>query len=195
MKKLIFAVLTVFSCSVIAQDKKVEPDTNRIFWEKGMQIEWKDFQGKANTDAKVAALSSIGLPYRFTTDGEGSMEVFVEVCFIKDESWSIDELENNLLLKHERLHFDIAELHRRKIIKEIMNTKFNKKNYREKLDEIIEKYWIEAYRDVQDLYDKETNFSRVVKSQIKWNEKITKALKAHSEYTDSKISVNLIHFD
>ena len=193
MKKLILHLFLLFTCAAIAQDNKT--DTNRIFWNEEVKIDWSDFMGEAQEDAKVAALSSIGLPYRYLTDGEGTMEVFVEVCFIKDESWSIDDQENDLLLKHEKLHFDIAELHRRKIIKAVKEAEFDKSNYKQKLDEIIEKYWVEAYRKVQDQYDKDTNFSRVVKAQIEWNEKIGKELEALSEFTMTRLEVNLIHFD
>jgi len=193
MRTLLFIALIISTLRGIAQDDSSA--TNRIYWSEWYQLEWSDFEGAPIVREKVAALSSIGLPYSYSTDGEGSMTIQINVCFIKDESWSKEEKENNVLLQHEQLHFDIAELHRRKIVKRLMEAEFTKSNYSELLDQIVEQVWSNAYRSVQDKYDEETNFSRIFKEQINWNKFITQELRNYEDYSFTEIEVSLINFD
>tara|TARA_B110000046_G_scaffold112201_1_gene119341 strand:+ start:34517 stop:34810 length:294 start_codon:yes stop_codon:yes gene_type:complete len=81
-----------------------------------------------------------------------------------------------VLLGHEQLHFDIAEIHRRIIVKAILNTKFSAQNYESELKELVTKIWDEDYREMQDLYDAETNFSRLFQAQIDWNKLVASKL-------------------
>jgi hypothetical protein len=203
--KYLCLFLAFFSCASFlkSQDmtesieqEQVVDESDKIYWNDWYKLEWSDFLGEPPTqDQQIAALSSIGLPYSFQSDGEGVLIVQLNVCFIKSESWSIKDQQNQILLLHEQLHFDIAELHRRKIVKEIMETEFTKKNYEEKLRSIVEKHWIEGYRRIQDLYDKETNYSRYFKGQINWNKAIEKQLKVLEDYTFTELEVSLINFD
>ena len=192
-KELLCLLLFLFAFAGVAQETKTE--TNQIIWSDSCRLKWSDFEAKTVSDTKIAALSSIGLPYKFVTDGEGVMSISINTCFIKDESWSKKEEQNKVLLQHEQLHFDIAELHRRMVVKELMKTEFTKKNYEEKLDEIIERYWSESYRQMQDKYDKETNFSRVFQAQINWNQFVSQQLRNLEEFSFTEIEVSLINFD
>ena len=196
MNKLYLILAIVFVCSlgaIQAQDKTV--DLDRIYWNDWYRLEWSDFTGVPNEGATVAALSSIGLPYKYSTDGEGELKLSIDVCFLKKESWSKSELRNNLLLQHEQIHFDIAELHRRKIVKAFLETSFTKKNYKEKLNQIIDKIWKEEYKIMQDQYDKESGFSKVIKEQIRWNKFIDQELKNYKDYAFNELELSLINFD
>lgn len=194
MRKWLFCILMLsFVFAGIAQEAK--KSTNRIIWNDWYRLEWTDFEGQAEEGSKIAALSSIGLPYTYVTDGEGMMTISINVCFFKDESWSKEEAHNKVLLQHEQLHFDIAELHRRMIVKELMKAEFTKNNYEEKLDEIVNRYWSNSYRQMQDKYDKETNFSRVFQAQINWNRFVTQQLRNLEEFAFTEIEVSLVNFD
>ncbi len=123
------------------------------------------------------------------------MTLTIDVCFIKNESWSKKEERNNLLLQHEQIHFDIAELYRRKVVKKVLETTFDKHNYKEKLDEIIDKVWLKEYQEMQARYDEETNYSKIIKEQIEWNKYVDQQLRNLEEYTFTEVEINLIHFD
>ena len=178
---------------LFAQDK--DSSLNKIYWNDWYKLEWSDFQAEPETERKVAALSSFALPYNLISDGEGEMSVTLSVCFNKDKSWSKVEQQNNVLLQHEQLHFDIAELHRRKILKTISETEFSKDDYEEILQKIINENWVISYREMQDQYDEETNYARVFRPQIKWNKFISQQLRNLEEYSFNKITVTLISFD
>ncbi|MBD99355.1 MAG: hypothetical protein CMO34_05890 [Verrucomicrobia bacterium] len=193
MRILFFLILIFLTPYLFSQEENEIAD--RIYWSDWYRLEWTDFQAQPNSDKKVAALSNIALPYSYFSDGEGSMTVNIQVCFLRNESWSKPEQHNNLLLQHEQLHFDIAELHRRIIVKRLLEAKFTKKNYKELLKEIVEEVWKKDYREMQDKYDDESNYSKVIKQQINWNKFVQQQMRNYADYTFTEIEVSLINFD
>ena len=173
--------------------QKESDETTKIYWSDWYNIEWADFQGKPNTEESIAAQSSIGLPYSFISDGEGEMTVMINVCFIKNESWSKIDKRNNVLLQHGQLHFNIAELNRRMIVKNLLEATFTKENHRELLDEIVKDGWLKAYREMQDKYDAETNYSRNFREQINWNRFVEQELKNYEEYNYTELKISFIN--
>lgn len=171
-------------------------DQDKVFWSEWYKLEWQDFQGAEQPEGEsVAAQSSIALPYRFVSDQEGYVKVVVNVCFVKSDSWSDSTRQNNLLLQHERLHFDIGELHRRMIVKELSSAKLNKDNYGDEIDRIVKEVWNNKYRKMQDKYDEETRFSRVIREQVNWNKFIAQQLDNYKDYVFNEIEISLIQFD
>jgi hypothetical protein len=192
----LFLLFFFLANSLFAQDSsRVQEDLNRIYWNDWYRLEWSDFKGEAEADQNIAALSSIALPYNMRSDGEGEVVVQVNVCFIKNESWSKPEEQNKVLLQHEQLHFDIAELHRRKVIKALLNASLTKETYKETIQNIMARIWKKQYRDMQDQYDKETNYSQVIKAQIKWNKFVEQELRNYEDYLFTELKLSLINFD
>lgn len=177
------------------QQKEENQDTDRIYWSDWYRLEWADFEGAPHDDESIAALSNIGLPYSFDTDGEGILTVNINVCFFRGESWYKKDQENNVLLQHEQLHFDIAEMHRRLIVKELVQANLTKNNYKAKLEEIIERVWYRDYKLSQKKYDEETGYSRMFKPQINWNKYVSQQLRNLEEYSYTEIELSLINFD
>lgn len=87
------------------------------------------------------------------------------------------------------MHFDIAEINRRLIVKAILASKFSGDNYESELKEVISKIWKEDYRKMQDEYDAETNYARMFQAQIDWNKLISDKLIELKEYNDTEITV------
>jgi hypothetical protein len=195
MKSFIIGFALVFIATIPLKGQEGMSETNRIYWSDWYKLEWPDFQAKPNEKTSVAALSSIALPYSYATDGEGVLKVTINVCFIKNESWSKAEETNNLLLVHEQTHFDIAELHRRMIVKALVEANFTKKNYKDKLNDIINQYWRRDYKVMQNRYDKDTNYSNVVKEQINWNKYVSQQLENYQDFGFTEVEISLINFD
>ncbi len=193
IKKTILLFLSFFLLFGFSIAQKESNETTKIYWSDWYNIEWADFQGKPNTEESIAAQSSIGLPYSFISDGEGEMTVMINVCFIKNESWSKIDKRNNVLLQHEQLHFNIAELNRRMIVKNLLEATFTKENHRELLDEIVKEGWLKTYREMQDEYDAETNYSRNFSEQINWNRFVKQELKNYEEYNYTELKISLIN--
>ncbi len=193
MRNLLLGLLFSFLFNQLGAQE--ESSTNRIFWSDWYTLEWDDFQGTPQSETGIAAESGFGLPYEYQTDGEGSITITINVCFLKDESWSIASLQNKVLLTHEQLHFDIAELHRRMIVKELLELNLTKSNFKVEIEKTIKKYWLLKYRALQDLYDEETNFSRIFREQIRWNKFIEQQLLNHKDFGFTELELSLINFD
>lgn len=165
-------------------------DSERIYWQEKIQLNWSDFEADAKHESRAAALSSLSIPYTIKVDDK-KVYLQIRVCFIKTESWSKVDFQSDNLLLHEQFHFDIAELHRRMIVKKILNIKLTKYNYSTKLNNIISEHWNKIYRSVQDQYDKETDFSKHIKVQLKWSQKIKRLLKEYEEFQEENYTLKL----
>ena len=167
MRAPIIILLLLLFLSGIGQDN--EGSSNLICWKKNEKLEWADFQGipdSSTNDKAICAPELIAQGY-----WESNLPNFrVTNCFNKDIAWSKDTVSNELL-EHEQLHFDIAEVHARRIRKAV-------DSLREKsIDEIncytivIQKL-LNCHDKMHDLYDEETYHSTIHSEQKRWESKI-----------------------
>jgi len=98
----------------------------------------------------------------------------VRTYFYPQKSWYKPEICNAVILSHEQLHFDIAEMFARKMRQQLAATRFTS-NIKAEVREIYEQINREL-ADFQRQYDRETDFSRYVAQQEAWNDAIKEAL-------------------
>ena len=70
-----------------------------------------------------------------------------------------------------------------------------KDNYKETVENIMARVWKKQYREMQNQYDIETNYSQVFKAQIQWNKFIEQELRNYEEYTFTEVNLSLINFE
>ena len=88
---------------------------------------------------------------------------------------------DSLILKHEQLHFDIAEVFARKLREKIKNHNkefFDLESYNKEIDLIYQRYFL-----YQERYDRETKHSLNIDKQNEWEEKINLNLLSSTSYT------------
>ena len=90
------------------------------------------------------------------------------------------ELADDYILAHEQLHFDITELHVRKLKKQISALKVTK-NIGSILDRLLHNINNELSK-MQNQYDSESKNSTDKDAQYKWEVFIAKELKAYQNY-------------
>ncbi len=175
MNNLIFIILPVlifihtdnYSQSL---DEQLELENDSlIIWMKNRKLRFGDFKKKGKTQGdrnEAYTVSSI--------DIIKELNYIVVATFYKYDSRLDNERES--LLNHEQLHFDIAELFARKIRKEIFNLKQRNDNLHYIDYKIIYKDLYKDYRAYQNLYDSETEHSKLVIQQKQWQEKVAKEL-------------------
>ena len=188
MRFLLFATLLLFQYYLRAQTN-LTVDHDRIFWSDTTTIKWSDFQGTNDSVKSLSAISKIELPYSTSSDREVDMTFTIQTSFVRSESWYQEGKQNNILLLHEKLHFDIAELHRRLIVKAIVEGEFNSDTYKEEVDKIVIAIWENSYRKMQDKYDLETNYARIFKPQIYWNQRVADQLESMKEFAALNVTV------
>lgn len=153
-------------------------------WRDNLQLQWEDFNGTPTKGTTVVAVTASGLSFGFSTKMTETQlvdyEAFVDAHFYPDKSWYIKELANSVVLDHERLHFDITELHARKFKQRIAQTKFDLRinSQMERIHNAI----TDELRHMQQTYDMETDHSQNVDKQKEWQQYIKLQLDKLSYY-------------
>nr|WP_299383648.1 DUF922 domain-containing protein [Allomuricauda sp.] len=148
-----------------------------ILWDGNKRLTWADFRGKVPPAAVPAATTASGISYRYSANlihHEVHLDFEVNAYFYPNESWYKPEVCDDLILSHEQLHFDIAELFARKMRDKLERTSFSD-NVKQEIRDIYRDI-LKELEEYQDLYDWETSFSRNAQKQLEWNQKIAKAL-------------------
>lgn len=153
-------------------------------WSDDLQLQWEDFNGTPTRGTTVVAVTASGLFFGFSTKMTETQLVdytaFVDAHFYPDKSWYVKERANSVILDHERLHFDITELHARKFKQRIAQTKFDLSinSQMERIHNTI----TDELRQMQQKYDTETDHSQNVDKQKEWQKFIKVQLDKLSYY-------------
>ncbi len=162
----------------------VSPPDERIKWSEERRLKWSDFKAEANYEVPWAATTSSGMTHEFSGNIKGDEVTYdskVKCFFYPQNSWYKKELATDNLLLHEQLHFDIAELHARKLRKRIAYKTFTK-NLRKEMQALYELTNGEMKR-MQQAYDEATNYSLNKEVQLKWKAQIAGELKRLEKYS------------
>lgn len=171
LKIVVFTFLVCLPGFALAQQEEVIP------WSADRKLRWSDFKGSYLKTQWAAATTASSISYEFSTfedNGQLFIDFKVGCEFYPNKSWYRPELCDALILSHEQLHFDIAELHARKMRKRLAETQFTK-NIKDEVKTIY-KALIKELNIFQNKYDHETNFSRNLEKQLIWNKMIADAL-------------------
>ena len=144
-----------------------------IPWSPDFRLKWSDFRGKPQENSRIAAVTASGISYRFSSierDGYYEVEYEVNTFFYPEKSWYQPHMCDDLILSHEQLHFDIAEIFARKMRKAIDSTRFTK-NVKAEINAIYRRT-LNELEEFQDRYDTETNYSINRAAQLRWNREI-----------------------
>ena len=91
-------------------------------------------------------------------------------------------MKNDYILSHEQGHFDIAEIHARLLNKQLKVYSVNDiSKVSKEVNKIYEKT-MDQLREMQNVYDSETNFSIKTAKQQEWLKKISEELKELEPY-------------
>jgi len=187
----LFVVLSLFCCicfSFIYQ-AKVDKQTKSemILWNSATKLKWEDFKGISDQKSEYKAMTYVVVKYDFDIQND-LINIGVKCFFVKDLAWTKEKSVS--LLKHEQLHFDIAELITRKIRKDLsVHLSKNIKETQTYIDAIDKKYYNQQLDSINTKYDTETNHSIIVEKQKEWELKIAKDLKALDKYASTKVVI------
>ncbi len=167
----------IFVCILLVVNG-LRSQEDSIKWSEDIVLNWENFKGTPNEMSNAAALTASGISYNFSAEMvDGTIHVISDInaFFYPDKSWYKPDICDANILNHERLHFDIAALFALKMRHEVKNTSFTenvKKEFRE-----LYKNTIKELKRFQEVYDKETDFSRNTTQQERWNSQIREHLK------------------
>lgn len=156
---------------------------NFIEWSATRKLTWDDFKAPPDPASTNAALTSSSINVEFGYDEE-ELQFTIKCSFDKNKSWV--RIRNNAILLHEQGHFDIAELHARKLNKALKAYHFNAKTVSNDVNRIYDSV-MALHHAAQNEYDKETDFSRNKEKQALWQKKIAddlQELKPYAAYSN-----------
>jgi len=150
----------------------------RIAWSEDVKLTWDDFKGRPDMRSPFVAMTNSGIVFSYqvaSENGNLSLTTSVEAQFHPEMSWHKPEKVNNHVLQHEQGHFNITEIHARKLRKAFAEYKVTR-NYERELKAIFTR--INRERQImQDRFDKETNHSQNKQKEAEWQKFIYAELK------------------
>lgn len=168
----------VICCVGILLSMGMPPE--RLAWSPDSRVDWHQFKGMPNNTDGYAATSSTGLSQSYEIDGHGYLNkrgTTIIAYFYPEFSWFRPKDTTAYLLSHERAHFDITEIHARKLRKRISEYAFssNSKAEIKALYNQVE----EERQSMQSQFDAETDHSRNREQEEIWHKIIEKMLVAY----------------
>lgn len=151
-----------------------------IEWTSDKRLTWSDFKGTPDAGSTNAALTSSSITIEFGYSSRG-MNYGIKCRFNTASSWG--RIKNEHILAHEQGHFDLAELHARKLNKALKAYVFNSKTVSKDVNAIYDTI-MKEHHQLQQEYDEATDHSRKVTAQKEWEEKIAVALKSLEKFQE-----------
>ena len=151
---------------------------NLIEWSPDRKLTWKDFKAMPDKNSTNAALTSSSINIEFGYSNS-ALKYNIKCRFDQNLSWG--RIKNDYILSHEQGHFDIAEIHARKLNKLLKAYKFNNRTISKDVNKIYDTV-MKEHHAFQSQYDLETNYSRDPAQQNVWKDKIEEKLQDLEEY-------------
>ncbi|MDR2963005.1 MAG: DUF922 domain-containing protein [Bacteroidales bacterium] len=185
LRIIVLALCAVVLCAWFAAPPKKQ---EKIVWGERL-LAWTDFKAKAPASSPNSAMSMVGVESAFESDHAIALIDIVSV-FYPAQSWAKMQDTSQNLLQHEQGHFDIVEIFARKFRKKLLETNLTSKNIQQKYEQFFASMNTEKDK-FQELYDKETNFSRNKEKQAQWNARIAQELTDLEQYNNTTLKITL----
>ena len=177
----VFLTLALLANSAVAQQP--------IEWKSPDQLVWSNFKARPNKLSPYHALTNSGISFE-TTYEQGVMTLVVNCTFNPHQSWVKQDKKSDELLKHEQVHFDITEVHARKLRKALTEHPWKQSTLERDLNKLFDKY-LKMQDEMQHRYDEDTDHSNNADSQAAWNKRIAAELKSLEKWNDPNIRLEL----
>ena len=159
-----------------------------IKWTADRNLAWDDFQGTADASSKYHAQTQSGVKYSYRWQSSYSKAIYTFEVFSyydKSLSWVKRGKLTPELLAHEQLHFDISELHARKLKQSVTKATFTKR-YKSEINKLFKENQT-ARETMQERYDRETEHMKNYKIQLEWQKYVDEELKRLEIYMETKV--------
>ena len=163
------------------------PYEKEIIWTPTRRLKQADFKASTENRPFQAATNS-SIRYRYAGQSLGKVRLVVETYFDCRNSYFKPSAQNELVLAHEQVHFDIVELHARLLTRLLHEQAPTSRELEQKHETVFRQVLTEC-QTMHDAYD-----SEVYKDQSKlaqWQQKIAQNLTALQPYADKSLTVKI----
>ncbi|MDG5492408.1 hypothetical protein [Psychroserpens sp. SPM9] len=155
-----------------------------IQWNENKKLTWADFRGAVDTTSDAVAVTASGITFSFSVQQSNdrfvSFNAQADAHFYPEKSWYIKDKGDDHILAHEQLHFDITELHVRRLRYGISKLKVSQR-IREDLRALHEDANMELAK-MQNAYDLQSQNSIDKEQQAIWAEFVKEELQKYSAF-------------
>ena len=177
---LIFVISLPLLLSNAPTPTRGRVEEEQIRWQPDFRLQWSQFKGKPDRMSNMDALTESGITFNWSCDWRGfSIEAYA--IFVPEGSWV--KAPTNALLMHEQLHFDITELHARKLRQYFKQIQDPCRLGKSGIDKAAQGF-IEASYAMQNAYDSATEHGQNTRIQKEWQIKISDALTALAAFAE-----------
>jgi hypothetical protein len=173
----LFALMLGISFDLFSQESCIKQDS--IPWSNNYRLKWSDFAGRVDSSSNWMAGCAASIYIKGFWDN-GLPNFSVSNFFIKGDAWTKDTT-SAIMLQHEQLHFDIAEIHARKIRRAVDLLRRKKVKDIGAYSTEIRKL-LQMRNETDSLYDEQTSHGTYGNQQIEWKQKILKELHSLNDY-------------
>ena len=172
MRNLLFAAAIVLTGIFFLTSNTSSTDI--LYWSPDHRLTWDDFKGfPSYQHTEISALTASGIVH-YKGCQDGFINYKVQAYFERKESWVKSEALTDHHLIHEQIHFDITEIHARKVRKALSQRKF--RCGQENEFEIFVAALTDDWQNDQRKYDEETKHSLDEEKQVQWHQHVTSEL-------------------
>lgn len=152
-----------------------------IEWDENRPLTWEDFTKRAGADEIYRAFTYSGINFE-VKGAVRDVKIIVTPYFDSEKSWVNPNYMTSLLLKHEQGHFDLTALVAAKMDEEMEPYRTTLAGFVKEETmihvELIYDSLYNALNALQLRYDAETEYGTDVDEQARWNDYISKELRA-----------------
>lgn len=158
-----------------------------VAWSATRRLSWTDFQGIAPTRGDESALTAYSLFHGATCTGR-SFEFRVIAAFLPRQSWVRPAVVANATtssrtLRHEQTHFDLSEVHARRMRRYFAELFEPCMKTTEELGALAQRF-VRDEGAAQRKYDEETGNGRVAKKQAEWEAEVGRQLASLGKFQE-----------
>ncbi len=150
-----------------------EIEEEKIPWNEDRKLVWADFKGVPNGPSDYIASTNSGISFSYSyreRNGVGEIKFTVLSNFYPNLSWYRPSKVSDYVLAHEQMHFDISELHARKL-RQRLDVIPHDRDFKSGAETVYNQ--IEAdRREMQFQYDVETDHSNSREEDFHWRDHI-----------------------
>ena len=158
-------------------------EEEKIAWDENRKLRWEDFKGVPNAADDFVASTNSGVSFSVSyreENGEAFLQYTVTANFYPKLSWYRSKDVSKYILAHEQTHFDITELHARKLRKALAEIPQDR-SFRDKASILYNKMEAER-REMQLQYDADSNHSNIEAEEYRWQDYVKDQLKSFSAW-------------
>jgi len=158
----------------------IKDDSHFVDWNHSRKLSWSDFKAAPDPSSSNAALTHSSI-FLDLGHNDTKLTYAIRCRFNQSRSWG--RIKNDYILNHEQRHFDISEIHARRLHKGLKHYVFRSKTVNEDTQKIYQEA-MQRHVEMQQLYDRETNHSLNAEKQREWDNRIDSLLLVYQPYAD-----------